>query len=469
MYTQRYKNILFVKEIIKTNTIFLCFLFILVRKEYFCAMDKRIFRLALPNIISNITVPLLGMVDMAIAGHLGSPIYIGAIALAGNIFNMVYLNFGFLRMSSSGFTAQAYGARNFGEAMNVLIRSLVVAVGFGILIFMLQTPIEKIAVNFIQSGPETINNVTYYFRIAIWSAPAVLSVFAFNGWFIGMQNAHTPMVIAIINNVLNIVLSFTFVYAFDMGIKGIALGTMLSQIITLFISIGFWHQYYGRLAKYIDLKTVLDPTALKAFFKVNSDTFIRTFMITLVTTFFTFASSSMGDTILAVNALLMQFFMLFSYFMDGFAYAGEALTGRFIGSKDRLLLRYMIQRLFFWGFMVSLMSALIYLVFPNQILQILTDNKAVIETAQSFTFWIILIPITGFAAFLWDGIFIGATASKEMRNAMILSAISFFACYYSTKYFLGNNALWLSFILYLMIRGLIMSLWAKKAIERRLY
>ncbi len=428
-------------------------------------MDKKIFRLALPNLISNITVPLLGMIDIAIAGHLGSAIFIGAIALGSNIFNMVYWNFGFLRMSSSGFTAQAYGARNFGEAMNVLIRSLVVAIGFGLLILLLQVPIERIAVNFIKSGPETINNVQYYFRIAIWSAPAVLSMFVFNGWFIGMQNAKTPMVIAIINNVLNIVLSFTFVYGFGMKIKGIALGTVLSQVITLLITIGFWGRYYGRLVKYIDLKTILDTTALKSFLKVNSDTFIRTFMLTLVTTFFTFASSGMGNTILAVNALLMQFFMLFSYFMDGFAFAGEALTGRYIGAKNKMLLRYMIQRLFFWGFAVSAVSALLYTLFPNQILQILTDNQVVIEATKSYSFWTILSPITGFAAFLWDGIFIGATASKEMRNAMILSAISFFVCYYATRSFLGNNALWLSFILYLSVRGIIQTLWAKKALN----
>lgn len=293
----------------------------------------------------------------------------------------------------------------------------------------------------------------------------MLSVFAFNGWFIGMQNAKTPMVIAIINNVLNIVLSFTFVYGFDMKIKGIALGTMLSQVITLLISVGFWLRYYRRLIKYIDLTTILDATALKSFFKVNGDTFIRTFMITLVTTFFTFASSGMGDTILAVNSLLMQFFMLFSYFMDGFAYAGEALTGRYVGAKNNMLLLYMIRRIFFWGFVVSAVSAALYMLFPNQILQVLTDNQEVIEATKSFTFWIVLIPLTGFAAFLWDGIFIGATASKEMRNAMILSAISFFVCYYSTKSFLGNNALWLSFILYLSVRGIIQTLWAKKALN----
>ena len=222
------------------------------------------------------------------------------------------------------------------------------------------------------------------------------------------------------------------------------------------------------MMKYIKWETVLDAIALKSYFKVNGDVFIRTFMLTLVTTFFTFASSGMGDTILAVNALLMQFFMLFSYFMDGFAYAGEALTGRYIGSKNHLLLRYMIRRLFFWGFIVSAVSALLYILFPNQILQVLTNNQEVIATTKSFTFWTILIPITGFAAFLWDGIYIGATASKEMRNAMVISAIIFFISYYSTKSLLGNNALWLSFIIYLSVRGIIQTLWAKKALEPKL-
>ncbi|HTN68981.1 MAG TPA: MATE family efflux transporter [Dysgonamonadaceae bacterium] len=428
-------------------------------------MDKKIFKLALPNIISNITVPLLGMIDIGIAGHLGSAIYIGAIALGSNIFNLVYWNFGFLRMSTSGFTAQAYGARNFSEAMNILLRSLIVAAGLGILIVILQIPIEKVALNFIKSGPETKENVQFYFRIAVWSAPAVLGVYAFNGWFIGMQNAKTPMIIAILNNVLNIILSFTFVYLFGMKIKGIALGTMLSQLITFAVTSTLWFRFYGRLRKYINLNSILNTDSLKLFFKVNGDVFIRTLMLTMVTTFFTFASSGMGATILAVNALLMQFFMLFSYFMDGFAYAGEALTGRYIGAKNELLLRYMIRRLFFWGFIVSSFSAVLYIFFPRQILQILTNNQEVISVATSFIFWTILIPITGFAAFLWDGIYIGATASKEMRNAMVLSSMSFFICFYVTKPFFGNNALWFSFIVYLSVRSLIQTLWAKKALK----
>ena len=431
----------------------------------FAAMDKKIFRLAVPNIITNITVPLLGMIDIAIAGHLGSAVYIGAIALGANIFNMIYWNFGFIRMSSSGFTAQAYGARNFTEAMNVLIRSLMAGVGIGLLIVLLQYPIGKFALSLIKSGAESKIQVETYFRICIWSAPAVLGTYAFKGFFIGMQNAKTPMVIAILNNLLNIVLSLLFVFGFGMQVAGIALGTMLSQVITFIVCMLMWLKFYGRLRKYRIKSSVFDAVAIRSFFRVNGDVFARTFLLTLVTTFFTFVSSGMGDMILAANALLMQFFMLFSYFMDGFAYAGEALTGRYVGSNNRVLLVRMLKRLFFWGFVVSAVSVMIYLFFPNQILQILTNDKAVIETTKSFLFWTVLIPVTGFAAFLWDGVFIGATASKEMRNAMVFSAVVFFACYYIAVPVLGNNGLWLAFILYLSVRGILQTVWAKKALK----
>ncbi len=429
------------------------------------AMDRRIFRLAIPNIITNITVPILGMIDIAIAGRLGSAVYIGAIALGANIFNMVYWNFGFIRMSTSGFVSQAYGARDFTEAMNVLIRSLLVGLGIGFLIVMLQYPIEKFAVGLIKSGAESKMHVETYFRICVWAAPAVLGTYAIKGFFIGMQNAKTPMIIAIINNLLNIIFSFAFVYGFGMKVDGIALGTMLSQVITFAICIVMWMKYYGRLRKYLVKSTIFDRKAIRSFFKVNGDVFIRTFLLTLVTTFFTFVSSEMGEMILAANALLMQFFMLFSYFMDGFAYAGEALTGRYIGARNKKMLRLMLKRIFFWGLVVSGVAVVVYTLFPDQILQILTNDKAVIETSKTFIFWTVLIPITGFAAFLWDGIFIGATASKEMRNAMIFSAFVFFACYYLATPTLGNNGLWLAFILYLLVRGLTQTIWAKKALK----
>ncbi len=429
------------------------------------AMDRKIFRLAIPNIITNITVPILGMIDIAIAGRLGSAVYIGAIALGANIFNMIYWNFGFIRISTSGFVSQAYGARDFSEAMNVLIRSLLVGLGIGFLIVMLQYPIGKFAVGLIKSGAESKIHVETYFRICVWAAPAVLATYAIKGFFIGMQNAKIPMIIAIINNLLNILFSFTLVYGFGMKVNGIALGTMLSQVITFVICIVMWMRYYGRLRRYLVKSTIFDRKAIRSFFKVNGDVFVRTFLLTLVTTFFTFVSSEMGDMILAANSLLMQFFMLFSYFTDGFAYAGEALTGRYIGAKNKKLLRVMLKRLFFLGLVVSVITVVIYTIFPDKILQILTNDKAVIETSKMFLFWTILIPITGFSAFLWDGVFIGATASKEMRNAMIFSAIVFFGCYYIATPILENNGLWLAFILYLLVRGVTQTIWAKKALK----
>jgi MATE family multidrug resistance protein len=431
----------------------------------FARMDRKIFRLAVPNIITNITVPLLGMIDMAVAGRLGSAVFIGAIALGANIFNMIYWNFGFLRMSTSGFAAQAYGARDMAEAMNVFIRSLMIGLGIGVLIVLLQYPIGEFAFTLIRSGPESVHHVESYFRIVIWGAPAVLGMYAFKGWFIGMQNARIPMFIAILNNVLNIILSVLFVFGFGMKIEGIALGTVLSQIISIMVAAAFWWRYYRRLRKYIRKETIWDKRSIRSFFRVNADVFVRTFLLTLVTTFFTFASSGMGEITLAVNALLMQFFMLFSYFMDGFAYAGEALTGRFVGAGNVKALKLMLKRLFFWGWVVSIAAVVIYAIFPNQLLHILTNDVQIIESTKDFMFWTVLIPLTGFAAFLWDGIFIGATASRQMRNAMVFSSLLFFATYFIMTPLWGNNGLWLSFILYLLGRGVIQTIWSKKALN----
>jgi MATE family multidrug resistance protein len=425
-------------------------------------MDGKIFRLALPNIITGITVPLLGMVDIAVAGRLGSAAYIGAIALGANIFNMIYWNFGFLRMSSSGFTAQALGERNFAEVMNVLIRSLAIGTGAGLTVILLQYPVGALACGLIASGAESTGHVTAYFRIVVWGAPAVLGMYALKGWFIGMQNARIPMTVAILNNVLNMLLSILFVFGFGMKIRGIALGTVLSQVISLLVAAACWWRYYGRLLKYVCPRSVWDGAALRRYFRVNGDIFVRTLLLTLVTTFFTFASSRMGVMILAVNALLMQFFMLFSCFMDGFACAGEALAGRLFGAGNGRELRRMVSRIFFWGVTVCLAAVAVYLLFPGLILRVMTDDGAVIGRTGEFIFWTALIPLAGFAAFLWDGIFIGVTASAVMRNVMILSSAVFFAAHLTLTPRWGNDGLWFSFILYLAVRSVAQTLWARR-------
>ncbi len=423
-------------------------------------MDKSILRLAIPNIISNITVPLLGMVDMFIVGHLDSEYYIGAIALATMIFNFIYWNFSFLRMGTSGFTAQAYGAQDHKEQVDALFRSLTVAMFAGLLIVLLQYFIVHIGLYFLNAEPIVKDYAQDYFYIYIWAAPAVLGLYAFNGWYVGMQNAKIPMMVAIGINVVNIALSFAFVYGFGMKIKGVALASACAQYAGFLSFILIWNIKYGWLKKHVNLNVLKDIKSYIPFFKVNSDILIRTMALVAVTTFFMSASAKEGGDILAVNALLMQLFILFSYMMDGFAYAAEALTGKFIGAKNRLMLKYLVRRLFLWGVIIAAAFTLIYILFFDNILAILTDKQNIIELSKQYHIWVCLIPAAGFSAFLWDGIFVGATASRQMRNSMLIAVAGFFLLFWLFYDMLLNNILWISFIVYLALRGIVQSIMA---------
>lgn len=312
-------------------------------------MNKSILHLAIPNIITNITVPLLGMVDTSIVGHLDSPLYIGAIAIGTMIFNFIYWNFAFLRMGTSGFTSQAFGAEDKQEQVTILCRSLMVAFSIAFLLLVFQLLFLHIAFYFVDAGPEMKQYVTMYYSIYIWAAPAVLGMFALSGWFIGMQDAKTPMYISIFTNLVNIGFSLFLVYGLKMKVEGVALGSLLSQWIAFALALFIWNRRYGYLKSYVSFADVRKIVAFKPFFKVNSDIFLRSLSLVLVTTFFTSASAKNGEIILAVNSLLMQLFILFSYIMDGFAFAAEALTGKYVGAKRGDQLRIFIRQLFLWG------------------------------------------------------------------------------------------------------------------------
>ncbi len=430
-------------------------------------MDKKIFRLAVPNIISNITVPLLGMIDMFIVGHLSSELYIGAIAIAVMIFNLMYWSFSFLRMGTSGFTAQAYGAGDMQEVVHVLLRSLLVALGGGILLILFQYFILEIALYFIQGSKEVLQLASQYFYIYVWAAPAVLGMYAFMGWFIGMQDAKTPMYVSIAVNVVNIVCSLFLVFVLKWELKGVALGSAIAQVVGVLLCLFVWLTKYKELKKYIHGKFIRNLSDLSSFFKVNSNIFLRTLCIIIVSTFFTSASAQFGDLNLAVNSLMMQLFILFSYMMDGFAYAAEALTGRFVGAKDRESLQQLLKRLFVWGITFALLFTGVYALFSKGILGLLTDKESVLELANEYITWVLLIPIASFSAFLWDGIFIGMTASREMRDSMFIAMVFFFVIYYSTRGALGNNALWMAFVSYLAMRG-VMQAFIFSKIKRRI-
>lgn len=450
-------------------------------------MNKRILGLALPNIITNITVPLLGMVDMAIVGHLSAD-HIGAIAIGAQIFNLIYWNFGFLRMGTSGFTAQAYGAKNMDEAVRIFIRAITIAFAVAVLLLILQWPISRLSLLIFQveQGENVISLALAYFFVRIWAAPATLGLYAVKGWFIGMQNSRLPMWIAIFLNIVNIVCSLLFVLVFHWGIRGVALGTVIAQYSGFAVGLFFLVKNYGHLFRNYAknessesgslplLRSALQWSQMRRFFKVNGDIFLRTVCLATVFTFITAAGCRIGSDILAINALIMQFFALFSYIMDGFAYAGESLVGRYIGARDSESLHLSVRLLLRWGLVLTLIFTALYALGGEWFLRLFSDEPSVILGAKDYMFWTLIIPVCGFAAFLFDGIFVGATASRTMRNSMFIATLAFFAVYYLCKTFFAqgsslssyqwNNILWSAFMVYLTLRGLLQALYLKKSV-----
>ena len=427
--------------------------------------NKEILQIAIPSIISNITVPLLGLVDVTITGHLGNVAYIGAIAVGGMLFNMIYWIFGFLRMGTGGMTSQAYGSRNDNECRNILLRSLGISILLATILIMLQTLIVSIAFLFIDTSPEVKKYASEYFHICIWGAPAVLGLYSFTGWFLGMQNSRYPMYIAITQNVINIAASLFFVKEMGMKIEGVAYGTLIAQYAGLMMAIILGLKYTKRYTWNISAVHIFNRKSMSVFFKVNRDIFFRTLCIVAVTVFFTSSGATYGDTTLAVNTLLMQMFTIFSYIMDGFAYAGEALVGKHVGSRDNRLLRLTVRHLIYWGTGVALFFTLLYIIGGKDFLQLLTDDMNVINNSSQYYYWVLAIPFAGFMAFILDGICIGATATGIMLRSIFVASIAFFSTYYISDSTMGNHSLWMAFIVYLFVRGSVQAILTYRLIQ----
>ncbi len=429
-------------------------------------MNRQILRLAVPNIVTNITVPLLGLVDLALMGHLDDPVYIGAIALGSIIFNLVYTGFGFLRMGTTGFTAQMFGAKDDLGLRLMLWRSILIAGGIGVLMVLLQKPMEIFAFSFLSGSDDVLKLAKDYYRIRIWAAPATLMLYAFYGWFLGMQDSKPPMIIAISINLINIALNFAFVYGLRMTSNGVAFATLIAQYSGLAIASAFIIFKYGDYAKSMPVKLILKASELSRFFKVNTDIFFRTIALMLTFTFFTAVSAKMGDDILAVNSLLIQFFFIFSYFADGFAFAGEALAGKAFGARNKEMLNKTVRYLFIWGWMSALLFSLIYYLGSKQLLNILTDNREIIIMAQDYHLWVVILPLTTFAAFAWDGVFIGLTASRQMLVVMLISTFGFFLpAYYLSSDYIYDHSLWFAMNLFMAMRSVLMWLFSRNILR----
>ena len=421
--------------------------------------DRQILLIAIPCIVSNITVPLLGMIDMAIVGHMGSAVYIGAVAVGSMIFNLVYWLFGFLRMGSSGLTSQAFGRKDLSEVTKLLVRSMTIAMGIAMLLLFLQIPMKWVAFALIGPTDDVLPFASSYFDIVIWGAPAMLCLYSLSGWYIGMQNTRIPMLISIMQNIVNILASLTLVYVFGMKIEGVALGTVIAQYAGFIVALSLLHHYYGRLKKYLVMQGIFIREAMGRLFQINRDIFLRTLCLVAVNLFFTSVGARNGAVILSVNAVLLQMYLFFSYFMDGFAYAGEALGGKTYGAKNTLAFRETLRRLWMWTLIVTSAFTILYICLGDWIVSILTDELQVMTSSSEYIFWVWLIPVAGAMAFIWDGIFIGLTATRGMLISSFISALVFFATYYLFRDTMGNHALWLAQIMYLAMRGIIQSFW----------
>ena len=428
-------------------------------------MNKKILNLAIPNVISNLSVPLLGVVDTALVGHLDEVYYLGALAVGGMIFNFLFWGFGFLRMGTTGLTAQEYGRRNRQGIMMMLARVQLVALLIGVLILLLKQPVSDLSFWVIESGAEVERYTLVYFDIRIYTAPAVLALYGLNGWFLGMQNAKYPMIITVVLNLLNIILNVWFIYGMDMHVDGVAYGTLISTYLALSLAVGLFLYRYRHYFKHFVMEELINAGELRQFFSVNRDIFIRTLCLIFTFSFFTAKSAEQGDLILAANTILLQLWMVASYGIDGFAYAAESMVGRFKGAKDLPLLKKAVYYNLAWGLSIGLVGSIAYGLFDDQILAIFTDKQNVIDLALSVVFWTVLAPFVSSICYILDGVFIGATATGPMRNTMLVSTfIIFLPVYYIGTMIFGIHGLWLAMVLFMAVRGAALALYLPRTV-----
>lgn len=455
-------------------------------------VNREILRIALPSILANITVPLVGMVDTAVVGHLqgtsgamtGAAALIGGIAIGSMLFDLLYWNFGFLRVSTGGLTAQAFGRWHrdgavppSGECADTLVRSLTIALLSAVLLIALQIPVVDLAFRIVDCSPQVRELASQYFFIRIWAAPATLSLMTFKGWFIGMQDSVSAMVTDLVVNTVNIVGSIFLTFGIGgwdgLGYVGVAWGTVLAQYCGLLCAIILLAaKYRTAILPALRLRGVLKGGETRRFFSMNRDVFIRSLCFIAIYIGYTVISARYGDMLLASCSIMMKLLMIFSYFIDGFAYAGEAMMGKYIGAGDKPKARESLRWNFIWCGALAVAFMFIYGLCGVPMLRMMTSDVAVVQAARHYIPWLLLMPFAGCAAFAWDGIYIGATASSWMRNAMLLAVAAFFGVWTCGNLIAGEAAgevkvhvLMAAYFAHLLARSLFLTFSCRKAIK----
>lgn len=436
-------------------------------------MNKKILQLAIPNILSNLAVPLAGAIDIALMGRQAGVTNLDAVALGALIFSFLYWSFGFLRMGTTGLVAQAFGRKDPSEQALVLLRGLLVALMGALGLWLLQWPVSELGF-WLLSGPVEVEEAAQrYFYIRIWAAPATIGLYVFTGWFLGMQNAVYAMWIAIVVNLSNALLSIFFVEYLGFQVEGVALGTVAAQYLGLFLAVGLWRYKYRQLLQDLPIDTraaLTEPRALKRFWALNRDIFIRTFALIFGMSFFTDRSAAAGERILAINTVLLQFVTWMAYAIDGFAFAAESLVGEYAGAKNRKGLRRALRYIWAWAMGAAVLISVLYAAFGETFLFLfVSEDKAdLVAQAKPYLWWVILMPIVATPCYIWDGVFIGLTASVAMRNTMLMALAMYLLAYWIMIPGLGwgNHALWGCLTLFMAARGIWQALWQPKVFGR---
>lgn len=423
------------------------------------AMHRRVWRLAAPIILSNLSIPLLGAVDTAVMGHLPGPAYIGGVAIGALIFSYVYWSFGFLRMGTTGLVAQAHGAGDADEVRAILARAWLLAVALAGVILVLQKPIGMVAFAVLDSSPEVRDMAASYYAIRIWGAPAALMNYVALGWLFALQRMRAALALSVFMNGLNIVLDLVLVIGFGRGIEGVAWATFMSEWGAL--GLGLWLIARGlrTVGGSWHLPRIRDGARLGALLRVNADIFVRTLCLVTAFAWFTAQSARLGDVLLAANAVLLNFQTFMAYGLDGFAHASEALIGGAIGARDPSALRSTVRVASLWALIVAALFCVVYFGAGSLIIAAITDIPEVRAAALEFLPWAAISPIISVWSFQLDGIFIGATRTPEMRNGMLISLACFLVAGWTLMPLYGNHGLWMALMLFMVIRALTLGAW----------
>jgi MATE family multidrug resistance protein len=426
--------------------------------------DRDVWRIAAPMILSNISVPLLGMVDTGVTGHLDSPVYLGAVAIGATIFGFLYTGMNFLRMGTTGIAAQRFGADDNDGLRVSLGQALLVSLLIALALLALQVPLGRIALELIGAEADVETYASQYFSIRIWSAPGTLANYVLIGWFLGLQNARVPLYIFLTVNLTNIVLDLLFVLQFGMKVDGVALASVIAEYAGVVVGLAFAARALRQRVGQWPLARLFNVRAYAAFFSVNANLFIRTMALMFAFAFVTAQGARLGGVILAANAVLMNLQNLTAFALDGFAHAAEALVGKAVGQQRRDVLERSVRLALKWSLIFAIGFCLLYVVIGPALIRLLTDLPEVRSASLQFLPWLIVSPLVSVWSFLYDGVYVGATRAREMRDIMVISTFVIFLPAWFLLQGWGNHGLWLAFTLFMASRGIGMHIWYRRRV-----